>query len=163
MCRKISRKTLAKILNQIQQKLCATLSAVTTTSGCGGLALASSIRRTPPGCLACLNAYVLRTWKVYPSLPSRWPPLDRRPFPWNCTWRHFLVFFRFLRFFFRIRKFAQKTESPKTLFFRPFCASLASRRRLSAVFSPEKWPRSMDFQAFLQNRGFPEIASTLRK
>ena len=50
MCRKIFRKTLAKILNQIQQKLCATPSAVTTTSGCGGLALASSIRRTPPGC-----------------------------------------------------------------------------------------------------------------
>ena len=41
------------------------------------------------------SAKVCRSRKGFPSLPSRRPPQDRRPFPWRWIWCPFFDFFVF--------------------------------------------------------------------
>ena len=79
MLAKCSR-TLPKIQYKLRGPTLGKLSAGQAISGCGGLALASSIRRTPPGVPGVSdpvrNSH--RSRRGFLSLPLRRPPPDRR-------------------------------------------------------------------------------------
>ena len=105
-----------------------------------------------------MGAYVVRVRKVYPSLPSRRPPQDRRPFPRRRVWR---PFFDFFLFFFRMQKNVEKTERQKTTFFAIFSDFGSPRRRFFVIFGPKTGPRRLLFRCFFENGDFVKIVLPL--
>ena len=72
------RRTLPKIEHELREETLGKLSAGQAISGCGGLALASSIRRTPPVCWRVrLSSVSHRSRRGLPLLTS--PPDPARP------------------------------------------------------------------------------------
>ena len=77
-------------------RLCLASVALPFSCRGGGLAERGKFAVPQRGAGVVLNGCVsLRTRKVYPSLPSRRPPQDRRHFPRRWVWRPFFDFFCF--------------------------------------------------------------------
>ena len=100
-----------------------------------------------------MDAYVVRVRKVYPSLPSRRPPQDRRPFPWRWVWR---PFFDFCRFFSHPKK-RLKFETSKNYFFSRFSRFLAPPASIFANSGAKMGPRRVDFRRFFEKPDFLKI------
>ena len=100
-----------------------------------------------------MDALSLRSRKGFPSLPSRRPPQDRRPFPWRWVWRPFFDFFRF----FSHAKKRLKFETSKNYFFSRFSRFWAPPASIFANSGTKMGPRRVDFRCFFEKRDFLKI------
>ena len=100
-----------------------------------------------------MDAYVARVRKVYPSLPSRRPPQDRRPFRPNPTDRPFFDFFQF----FSHAKKRLKFETSKNYFVSRFSRFRAPPASIFANSGAKMGPRRVEFRRFFENRDFLKI------